>query len=129
MRSFILFLLSSALFGQHSSLYQHVQAGPIDAYIDSSAYTQPAMPGMGQTLYSIAVSVSTTDSDAIAFAVYIKVELADGSLQVLNQTVGRDTTYGAFTCLHFPLPQKPARVVRFAVTRLHQVDPDVLIEN
>ena len=120
------FLLTFSCFA--GELYQHVQVPMIDAYVDCSTLQQPEIPGFGGEMdYTVSVSVSSIDTEASAFVVYIRLKMEDGSLMSVKRLVEKPTT-GRARVQFSTGALKPVAVDVFWVVRMHQEPSDQLIK-
>jgi len=122
-------LLLTALFSAASfagELYRHIQLPLLDCYVDSTSTPDPDLPGFDGAKYSIAISVSTPDSFTAAYAVYIRVKLADGTSQPFRTILDRDGVNPSVA--RFMLGDSiPVKIEAFYVVRLHAEPTDQII--
>lgn len=125
MKTLVLLLVTaaSALAGD---LYQHFALPLIDCYIDSAVTRDPDIPGMTGTHHTVAISLNTQDSATSAYAVYLRVLMADGSQRVFRTILDRDGVNPS-TARFQAGEVAPVKISAFYVTRLHAEPADQLI--
>ena len=72
----LILLAAPALAGE---LYQHINTGPLDIYVDDYAVHEPAIPIPAAPRYYVKVSIGTTDPDISILIVSLRVLLDDGT--------------------------------------------------
>lgn len=112
-----------------ADVFHHVQQLPMDVYVSSYADQQPDIPGMGRTDNGIAVSISTSDQLAVAYRVYVRVRLEDGTEMPFLFTLENDkgTSIACRKLLTGNL--KPIKIVHMWMQRLHAEPTDQLIKD
>jgi hypothetical protein len=112
-----------------ADLFHHLQQAPVDVYVSSYADHQPDIPGMGKTDNGIAVSISTTDELAVAYQVYVRVRLEDGSEAPFLFTLENDRGT-SIACRKLSTGNlKPVKIVHMWLQRLHAEPTDQLIKD
>jgi hypothetical protein len=99
----------------------HFHSATVDAYAAVVEAREPALPGMGKVSRRLVVSVKSTDSLAMAFAVDCRLALTNGSIMALRRIVQASGEYGVYATARFGLGEaEPVSVISLDVTRLHQ---------
>jgi len=119
-------LLSTPAFA--GELYQHFQLPLLDAYVDSTVHRESDIPGLGRTGHSISISLTTTDSQTSFFAVYLKVQMDDGTQRPILANLYRESD-GPTTGTFHVGQSKPLKIVEFYVVRLRPESADHLIRH
>jgi hypothetical protein len=119
---------TSAMAGE---LYQHITSPFLDVYVDSSVSKDPDIPGMGDSYYSISISLTTTDTLASVLGIYMRVQFADGTQSFVAEIIRRTdykNTNVLTTTKRFDFGElKPVKIVALNIVRYHPESSDQLI--
>jgi hypothetical protein len=107
-------------------LYQHFQLPLIDAYVDSTNQKEADIPGLGRAQHHISVSLTTADSQCSYFALYIRVQLENGSVHPIAASLYRESLSPTTATFHLG-GYRPVKILEFYVVRLHPEPADRLI--